>query len=338
MLALPIGAAHRPVLDPFRKSHRVAARLRRSGTRRVGTHLDTDYTRRATEFIQANAAAQKPFLLYFNHTLMHIPVVPRDEYRGLSGNGDWADCLLQLDGDFGALLDALDDAGVAENTIVVFAGDNGNEDTLLHRGTGGFWEGSYFTGMEAALRTPCLVRWLGHIPGHRTSNEIMHVTDWFDTLLTMAGLPVPDDRVIDGEDQTPFLTGDQETSNRDGFIYWNGERMYGVKWQNFKLAMVQQKYFADPALPLGFPHVINLIVDPKEREPYEPRYFHSWTMAHFTRILNEFEEVPAASPSSLQAHRSTTRPPARTPATDGVMAIGPGKGGGRVMRAAASGP
>lgn len=265
--------------------------------------LDVEYKRRAFEFIRSNGADETPFLLYFNHTLMHIPVVPRDEYRGRSGNGDWADCLLQLDGDFGELLDVLDEVGIAENTIVVFAGDNGNEDYLLHRGTGGFWEGSYFTGMEASLRTPCIVRWPGTVPANRQSNEIMHVTDWFTTLVSMAGLQCPTDREIDGRDQTSFLTGASNESNRDGFIYWNGAHMYGVKWRNFKLPMVQQKYIFDPALPVGFPFPVNLIVDPKEREPYEARYGHTWTFAHFLRIIGEFEQsvareplIPAAAP------------------------------------------
>ena len=68
---------------------------------------------------------------------MHFPVVPRDEYKGKSGNGDWGDCLLQLDDDFGEFLDKLDALGLSDNTIVVFADDNGNEEMLLHRGTGG---------------------------------------------------------------------------------------------------------------------------------------------------------------------------------------------------------
>jgi arylsulfatase A-like enzyme len=255
----------------------------------VKVNLDVEYKRRAFDFIESNAASDTPFLLYYNHTLMHIPVIPRDEYRGRSGNGDWADSLLQLDGDFGELLDTLSAAGLADNTIVIFAGDNGNEEALLHRGTAGFWEGSYFTGMEASLRTPCIARWPGHLAAGKQSNDIMHVTDWFTTLLSMTGLTPPDDRIIDGKDQTAFLTGEQPNSNRDGFIYWNGARMYGVKWHHFKLVMVQQKYMFDPAPPLGFFNIINLIVDPKEREPIEPRYMHTWTMAHFTRLLSEFQ-------------------------------------------------
>lgn len=262
----------------------------------VKRNADVEYKQRAFSFMETHARSDKPFLLYYNHTLMHIPVVPRDEYKGKSGNGDWADCLLQLDGDFGEFLDKIDELGIRDNTIIVFAGDNGNEEMLLNRGTSGFFEGSYFTGMEASLRTPCIARWPGKIAAGKSSNEIVHITDWFTTLLKMAGLPVPDDRVIDGKDQSAFLAGEQEKSNREGFIYWNGDKIYGVKWQNFKFVLVQQKYFTDPALPLSNPHIVNLTVDPKEREPYNAKYLHSWTAAHFGKILKEFQQSVAQEP------------------------------------------
>ena len=90
--------------------------------------------------------------------------------------------------------------------------------------------------------------------------------------------------------------------------------MYGVKWQHFKLVLVEQKYFTDPALPLGFPRIVNLIVDPKEREPVEPRYLHTWTLAHFSRILTGVpaERGPGAAdpgrrPARLRA-RNLARP------------------------------
>jgi arylsulfatase A-like enzyme len=296
-----------PARDPvaYMLEGRKGEKVKQAGklTYELKRNIDIAYKRRAFHFIEENAISKHPFFLYYNHSLMHIPVVPRDEYKGKSGNGDWADCLLQLDGDFGEFLDKIDASGIRDNTIVIFAGDNGNEEQVLHRGTGGFFEGSYFTGMEASLRTPCIARWPGKIAAGQSSNEIFHITDWFSTLLVMAGLVIPNDRVIDGKDQSAFLYGKQPNSNRDGFIYWNGEKIFGVKWQNFKLVLVVQKYLTDPALPLSNPHIVNLVVDPKEREPYNPVYYHSWTAAHFGRLLKEFQMsvgreplIPAGAP------------------------------------------
>jgi arylsulfatase len=248
-----------------------------------------EYMDRAKSFMAGAVADGQPFFVHFNHPLMHLPDVAGDEYRGTSGNGDWADCLLELDGHFGELLDHLDALGIAENTIVVFLGDNGPEEQVLHRGTGGYWEGSYFTGMEASLRTPCIFRYPGCVPAGRSSNEIVHITDLFPTILGWAGCEVPDDRVIDGVDLRPFLEGETEDSGREGFLFWNGPKLYGVKWRNFKMAMVDQKYFWDPALDIAVPRIINLLTDPKEREPVNHQHLHTWTMRHFARLINEFE-------------------------------------------------
>ncbi len=171
---------------------------------------------------------------------------------------------------------------------MVFFGDNGNEDMLLDRGTGGYWEGSYFTGMEASLRTPCLIRYPGEVPEGRSTNDIVHITDLFTTVLRWAGCDIPDDRIIDGVDHRDFFGGKQENSSREGFLFWNGERLYGVKWRHFKFVMVEQKYFYDPALPLAVPKIINLLVDPKEREAINYRHLHTWVLHHFTRLIGEF--------------------------------------------------
>jgi arylsulfatase len=252
-------------------------------------NVDDELNRRTLSFIEKCAKNDEPFFIYHNHSLMHFPVVPREEYRGKSGHGDWADCLLQLDGDFGLLLDKLDELGLREHTIVIFAGDNGNEEIQTDRGTAGFWEGSYFTGMEGSLRTPCIVRWPSKIPAGLESNEIMHCTDWFTTLATVANIPVPDDRIIDGIDQSAFLSGKQKESDRQGFLFWNSDQLYGVKWRNFKIVLKTQKYLSDPALDLPFPHIINLDLDPKEREPFS-KYLHTWVIDHCAKLITGFVE------------------------------------------------
>lgn len=195
---------------------------------------------------------------------------------------------MQLDADFGRLLDLLEEAGVAENTIVVFSGDNGPEYMEPWRGDAGRFVGSYFTGMEGSLRTPCIIRYPGVVPAHVESNEVVHITDMYTTLINWTGAAVPKDRVIDGLDQRAFLEGRQPNSAREGFPYWMGETMYGVKWQNFKVVFVAKESFAAPEKKLATPWVINLDVDPKEEKPYNYPYLHTWTMAHVGRILNEF--------------------------------------------------
>jgi len=193
--------------------------------------------------------------------------------------------------------------GVDDNTVVIFSGDNGPEELETWRGHSGFFDGSYFTGMEGSLRTPCLVRYPGRVPAGRRSNEIVHITDMFTTLLRWAGADIPKDREIDAIDQGPFLEGKQENSAREGFPYWMGETLYGVKWKNFKMALYQQKTLTDPSLKLATPHLINLTVDPKERKPVDLPYIHSWTAVHFGKILKEFAAsvkreplIPAGAP------------------------------------------
>ena len=97
----------------------------------VRRDCDREYLRRASAFIRAKAGQRVPFFVYFNHSLMHMPVIPREEFKGQTGQGNWADSLLELDTDFGTLLDLLDELGVADDTMVVFAGDNGPEEVLL---------------------------------------------------------------------------------------------------------------------------------------------------------------------------------------------------------------
>ncbi|MCB1496836.1 MAG: arylsulfatase [Bauldia sp.] len=278
----------------------------------VKLDLDVEYLKRSEDFIDRSIAADKPFFLYFNHTLMHLPVAPREEFRGVTGHGDWADSLVELDSDFGSLLDYLDEKGIADNTIVVFSGDNGPEEMEPDRGSAGFWEGSYFTGMEGSLRTPALIRYPGVVPIGQKSNEIVHIADMFTTLLLWAGAKVPDDRIIDGLDQRAFLEGRIPQSAREGFPFWMGERMYGVKWQNFKVVTVLQRTLTEPALQLATPHIINLDVDPKERKPFDYPYVHSWVIAHaagivadFRKSVEEEELIPAGAPLDFVPRRGT---------------------------------
>jgi arylsulfatase len=125
----------------------------------------------------------------------------------------------------------------------------------------------------------------------------------YTTLINWTGGKVPTDRMIDGLDQRNFFEGKEEKSAREGFPYWMGETMYGVKWQNFKIVFVNKRSFADPEQKLATPWIINLDVDPKEEKPYDYPYLHSWTMAHVGKMLGNYAKslkeeplIPAGAP------------------------------------------
>ena len=133
---------------------------------------------------------------------------------------------------------------------MIFASDNGPEGTDPWEGDSGPWRGTYFTAMEASLRAPFIIRWPGKVPAGRVSNEIVHIVDMYPTLARVGGASVPKDRPIDGVDQLDFFLGKQEHSNRDGFPAYVADRLYAVKWRNWKVHLIWQVNMYDPPVTL----------------------------------------------------------------------------------------
>ncbi|MFY0691305.1 MAG: arylsulfatase [Paracoccaceae bacterium] len=229
--------------------------------------IDVEITRRSVDFIERKAAGDQPFFLYIPYTQTHFPVSPSPEFDGVTGNGDYADVLAQLDHYVGQLLDAVDNAGIKDNTVFIFTADNGPEGTEPHEGFSGPWSGTYFTGMEASLRVPFLIRWPGKIPERRVSNEITHELDLFATLANIAGGQMPDDRIMDSVDLTDFLLGEREQSGRESVVIYNGTTVYGVKWRNWKMMIREIRNMNDPDTNYSVPRFYNLLIDPKEQRP-----------------------------------------------------------------------
>ena len=136
--------------------------------------MEKEITTRAIEFIKRTAHSGKPFFAYVSFSLFHMPTLPNPEFAGRTGNGDWADCLAEMDYRTGQILDAIKEAGVEDNTIVIFTSDNGPEATHPWEGDSGPWRGTYFTAMEASLRAPFTIRWPGKIPAGRHSARSPH--------------------------------------------------------------------------------------------------------------------------------------------------------------------
>jgi arylsulfatase A-like enzyme len=263
--------------------------------------MEAEITSRAVEFIKRNASAGKPFYAYVSSSLVHMPVLPNPEFAGKTGNGDWADCLAELDHRTGQILDAIKEAGIEDNTLVIFTSDNGPEATHPWEGDSGPWRGTYFTAMEASLRVPFIVRWPGKVPAGRVSNEIVHIVDVYPTLARVAGAEVPKDRQIDGIDQLDFFLGKQENSNREGFPVYVADRLSAVKWRNWKVHFIWQVNMYDTPQKLPLPRVINLLTDLKEER--DATACSTWVLEPVVKVagaflhsLKEFPPIPAGTP------------------------------------------
>jgi arylsulfatase A-like enzyme len=236
--------------------------------------IDGEVTDRSIDFMQRQVSAAKPFFLFIPYTQTHMPVTPHPEFAGSTRNGDFADVLAQTDAYVGRLLDEVDRLGIADNTIFIFTADNGPDPTLPHHSFAGPWGGSYFTGLEGSLRVPFIVRWPDRIPAGAVSNEIVHEMDLFPTFAAIVGGTVPDDRIIDGVDQSVFFRGEQEESNRESFVVYVGNDIFGVKWRNWKMMTKElRQAFGEPTKEYPVPLFFDLYTDPREEHPLDPRWW-----------------------------------------------------------------
>jgi arylsulfatase len=265
--------------------------------------IDRELTEKAKDFITRQVNARKPFFTFVPYTMPHFPITPAPEFDGKTGNGFWADALAQIDAYTGELLDTVDRLGIKDNTIFIFTSDNGPEMLNPWTGWGGPWRGTYFTGLEASLRVPFIVRWPGRIPAGRVSNEIVHEVDLFTTVAAIVGGKVPTDSAIDGVDQSEFFLGKQEKSKRDGFVVYVGNVIYGVKWQNWKMMFKELETGTGVVAEWGIPRLFNLYLDPKEEHPLTYMGEHLWVRWPMSKILvdhltslQKYPPVPTGAP------------------------------------------
>jgi len=251
--------------------------------------------------MRRNSESGTPFFLFLPYTATHYPTILHPDFAGTSGNGRWGDILAQIDHYNGMLLDAIDELGIRDETIFIFTADNGPEafpagtNTATIEtptpGSAGPWRGTLFTGFEGSLRVPFVVRWPGRIPPGGASDEIVHEMDLFPTFARVAGGTVPDDRVIDGVDQTDFFLGSQANSSREGIIVYMGNEVWGVKWHKWKLNFKEQETVFSETLSYGTPRVYNLRTDPGETQ--NMLFPHTW--------------VPKAALGQLARHGASLR-------------------------------
>jgi arylsulfatase A-like enzyme len=256
--------------------------------------IDDELTRRSVDFIGRQATAGKPFFLYLPLTQLHFPTIPHRDFEGRTGKGDFADSLVEMDARVGQVLDAVDAHGLVDDTVFIFASDNGPEYRRPWRGSAGMWTGTYHTAMEGALRVPLVVRWPGRIPAGRVTNEIVHVVDLFPTLARVAGAPVPTDRPIDGVDQLDFLLGNTEKSAREGFVYYIKNELRAAKWRDWKMHFVWETEPNAGANHLETPYLFNLVQDPKEETDVSST--QGWVRGPVRKMIHAFQASLQQSP------------------------------------------
>ena len=238
---------------------------------RRGT-IDRTLTELSVEYIRGCAKGKKPFFLLTTFINPHHPVVPHPDFKGKSLGGAYTDCLMELDHNVGQILDAIDEAGIRDNTIVVFFSDNGPtrySPEADHNGDNGPWSGELGSGWEGGLRTVGMMRWPGKIKNNWRCKEMFHVMDLYSTLGNIAGADMPEDRPIDGYDQTDYLLGKREHSLRDHRMVFYMGKLTAIRWKQYKAHFVlydKENSLNSPAKDLGqIPRLFNLNADPKER-------------------------------------------------------------------------
>jgi arylsulfatase A-like enzyme len=262
--------------------------------------IDGVLTEKSCEFIRRKVAADEPYFLYVPLTQLHFPTLPHRDFEGQTKKGDFADSMIELDARVGQIIDAVHATGTQDNTLFIFASDNGPEYRRPWRGSAGMWTGTYHTSMEGSLRVPFIARWPGKIPAGIVSNEIFHVVDIYSTLAAVAGVQVPQDRPIDGVNQASFLKGETLHSAREGFVFFIKNEMRAAKWRDWKMHFVWEREPNEGANHLETPYLFNLVQDPKEETDVSST--QGWVRGPIRKMINAFQaslkETPPIPPGA----------------------------------------
>jgi arylsulfatase len=256
--------------------------------------IDGVLTEKSCDFIRRKVAADEPYFLYVPLTQLHFPTLPHRDFEGQTKKGDFADSMIELDARVGQIIVAVHATGTQDNTLFIFASDNGPEYRRPWRGSAGMWTGTYHTSMEGSLRVPFIARWPGKIPAGVVSNEIFHVVDIYSTLAAVAGVQVPQDRPIDGVNQASFLKGETPNSAREGFVYFIKNEMRAAKWRDWKMHFVWEKEPNEGANHLETPYLFNLVQDPKEETDVSST--QGWVRGPIRKMINAFQATLKDTP------------------------------------------
>jgi len=308
--------------------------------------VDDETSDRAIAFIKEQHAAGKPWFVWWNGTRMHFRTHVKKELRGISGQDEYADGMVEHDMHIGKFLKLLDELGIADNTIVHYSTDNGPHYNTWPDAAATPFRGEKNTNWEGGWRVPCVVRWPGVIKPGSVSNGVVHHMDWMPTFLAAAGKQdIKADLLdgytskalgreykihLDGYDITEHLKNpDNVPSPRKEIFYFSDDGdLTALRYEDWKLIFMEQKamgtfrVWMEPFVPLRVPLIENLRRDPYERATITSNTYYDWLLDHafllvpaqsyVANFLATFKEYPprmkAASFSLDKVMEQMTRP------------------------------
>lgn len=262
--------------------------------------IDDETVAAASDFIKRQHAAGQPFFCWWNGTRMHFRTHVKKEHRGISGQDEYSDGMVEHDLHVGQLLDLLDKLEIADNTIVLYSTDNGpHYNTWPDAGTTPFrseknsnWEGAY--------RVPAFVRWPKHFPEGVTLNGIVSHEDWLPTFAAAGGDAQIAEKLragvelngrdyhnyIDGHVMLDYLSGKVDESPRKEFFYVNDDgQIVAIRYQDWKAVFLENRgqafeVWREPFTELRVPLLFHLRRDPFEKSQHNSNTYNDWFLQH----------------------------------------------------------
>jgi len=270
--------------------------------------IDDDIADRSVDYLKRQKAAGKPVFLWVNFTHMHFRTHTKPESLGQSGRWQSAyhDTMIDHDKNVGQVLQALDDLGMEDDTIVMYSTDNGPHMNSWPDGAMTPFRNEKNSNWEGAYRVPCMIKWPGHIKPGSVSNEIVAHLDWAPTFLAAAGVPDVKEQLLkgmkvgdttfkvhlDGYNLLPYLTGQTTKSPREEFFYFNDDGgLDALRYDNWKIVFSEQRIegtmriWAEPFVTLRLPKIFNLRTDPYERADITSNTYYEWLVEHLFLLV-----------------------------------------------------
>ena len=288
--------------------------------------VDDETVAAALDFIKQQTASGTPWFVWWSGTRMHFRTHVKDELRGISGQDEYSDGMVEHDMHIGQFLELLDELGIADNTIVHYSTDNGPHYNTWPDAASTPFRGEKNTNWEGGWRVPAMVRWPGVVKPGSVSNGIVHHMDWLPTFVAAAGKKdIKADLLdgyrsralnreykihLDGYDLTEHLKYPQkvECPRKEIFYFSDDGDLTALRYADWKMIFMEQKVeatleaWANPFTPLRVPLIFHLRRDPFERAQITSNTYYDWVIdrvfllvpaqQYVGKFLGTFREYP----------------------------------------------